>query len=424
LALAKKKAEKPKRELTKRQLSRWQQQERRRRFTLTIGMAIVIVVLGVIGVGLYTQWYVPEYKPLGEVVIEVNDTQFDMDYYIKMLQIYAGGSVQQMYGGADEVTKLIEQNELIRQEAMKLGISVSDDEVDELLKAYNPPLSKDYRDVIRAQMLVGLLGDQYFDTQVPIFAEQRYILAMFLESEQEANEVRSRLEASDNFSQLAAELSREANSKEREGDLGWQPEGMLTLKMGLSLVDEYAFSAEVGVLSPPVYDEATTKAGGYWLVKVIGRDEATGEAQVKVILLGSEQEANEVRARLEASDNFTQLAEEFSQHDVSKQAGGDWVISYGEAEASALKNFVFNAELDVLSQPIRDNTMSTMGGYWLIKVTEVEDKRQITDDDRNLLKANAFSDWVESLFDDPANSIKSYLDDQMKYWAALRAAGG
>lgn len=422
--MAKKKVEKPRRELTKRQLSRRQQHERRQRFIFTIGMSIVILVLGIIGAGLYYQWYIPEYKPLGEVVIEVNDTKFDMDYYIKMLRIYVGGSAQDMYIRADEVTNLIEQSELVRQEAMKLGISVSDAEVDEVLKGYNPPLSEDYRDVIRTQMLVRILNAEYFDRQVPVFAEQRHILAMFLESEQEANEARARLEAGEDFAQLAGELSLEASSKEKEGDLGWQPEGMLTLTLALSVVDEYAFSAEVGVLSQPVPDETVTKTRGYWLVKVMERDEVAGEAYIKVMLLGSEQEANEVRARLEAGEDFATLTEEFSQHDASKRGGGDWLASTKETDTSVFKDFAFSAGLNVLSQPIRDDTASTTGGCWLVKVTEIDDNRQITDEDRSLLKMDAFSKWVESLFDDPANSVKNYLDDQRKQWAALHAAGG
>ncbi len=48
-----------------------------------------------------------------------------------------------------EAVKAIESDELVRQEAMKLGISVSDEEVDKELKSYNPPLSEDYRDVVR-----------------------------------------------------------------------------------------------------------------------------------------------------------------------------------------------------------------------------------------------------------------------------------
>ena len=46
--MAKKKIGKPKREVTKRQLSHWQQQKRRRRIILSLGSFVVAVVLVVI----------------------------------------------------------------------------------------------------------------------------------------------------------------------------------------------------------------------------------------------------------------------------------------------------------------------------------------------------------------------------------------
>jgi len=417
--LAKKKVEKPRREPTKRQLSRWQQQKRRQRFIFTIGMAIIIAILGLLGVGVYKQWYIPEYKPLHETVLEVNDTKFDMDYYIKMLKYYyhrQGVSPGYLESLADDVVKVIEQGELIRQGAMKLGISVSDSEVDEMLKSSDPPISKDYQDLVRTQMLVGKLADEYFDKQVPTYAEQRHIFAMFLESEGQANEVRARLEAGEDFSQLAGELSLEANSKGQKGDLGWRPEGILSLVFGTPVLDEYAFSAEEGALSQPILEESRTKEIGYWLIKVLERNEEEQTAKVKVMLLGSEQEASEVRARLEAGEDFATLAEELSQHDDSRSSGGDFE-AFGEMVSSAFSDFAFSSELDVLSQPIRDDAMSTKGGYWLVKVSEIDDNRQIAEVDRSLFKADVFNKWAEALFSDPEQKIESYLDVGKKLFA-------
>jgi len=424
--LAKKKAEKPKRELTKRQLSRWQQQKKRQRIILGSGILIIVAVLGIVGSGVYNQWYIPDYKPLRETVIEVNDAKFNMDYYIKMLRIYSGGaSAQQMYNMADEVTKLIEQGELVRQEAMKLGISVSDNEVNKELKSYNPPLSKDYRDVVRTRMLVSMLNDEYFDQpqRVPMFAEQRHIMAMFLESGSQANEVRAKLEAGEDFAELAGAFSLDAICKEKKGDLGWRPEGVLPLLLETNMVDEYAFNCEAGVLSQPIYDETKTKAVGYWLIKVLERDEAAVGAYVKVMLLGSEQEASEVRARLEAGEDFATLAKELSQHDASKEKGGDFTVSQ-DMMSSAFNEFAFKSELNVLSQPIRDDMVSTKGGYWLVKVAEVDNNRQVEKESRDLLKADALNKWVEALFDDPENKVKSYIDDAKKQWAIWHAVGG
>jgi len=424
LDLAKKKAEKPKRELTKRQLSRWQQQKKRRRIILGSGILVIVAALSIVGVGIYNRWYIPEYKPLRETVIEVNDTKFDMDYYIKMLRYYGGGMpIEQMGFVADEVVKVIERSELMRQGAMALGISVSDKEVDEELKSRDLQLSKDYRDVVRTQMLVSKLSDEYFDQKVPQFAEQRHIFAMFLESESQVNEVRARLEAGKDFAQLAGELSLDATCKEKKGDLGWRPEGILSQMFATPVLDEYAFNCEVGVLSQPIYDENKTKSVGYWLIKVSERDEGAKTAKVKVMLLGSEQEANDVRARLEAGGDFAILAKALSQHDASKENGGDFDVSE-DTMSSAFNEFVFSSELGVLSQPIRDDTVSTKGGYWLLKVADIDNNRQITDEDRDLLKADVLSKWVKALEDDPKNKVESYLDEEKKAWAIWHAIGG
>ena len=424
--MAKEKAEKPRREFTKRQLSQWQRHKRRQRVIFGSGILIIVAVLGVIGAGVYNRWYVPEYKPLHEIVIEVNDTQFDMNYYIKMLNYYGKGvPIQYMQFAANEVVTVIERSELIRQGAMELGIIVSDDEVDKELESYDPPLSKDYRDVARTKILVERLRDEYFEQKVPMLAGQRHIMAMFLESESQANEVIAKLENGEKFTELASELSLDNFSKDKKGDLGWRPEGVLPLLLKTSVVDEYAFNSEVGVLSQPIYDEEATKDVGYWLIKVLDRDEEAGQAHVKVMLLASEQEANEVRARLEAGGDFATLAEKFSQHDGSSQNGGDFEVLSQDMMSSAFNEFVFDseAELETLSEPIRDETTRTSGGYWLVRVEDKDDNRQIEEENRDLLKADALSKWVQALQDDPENKVESYLDEQKMQWAIWHVIG-
>ena len=121
--MAKKKAEKPRRELTKRQLSRRQQQERRRRLIFGVGILVVVAVLGVIGSGVYNRWYITDYKPLHETVIEVNGTKFNMDYYVKMIEYYgANMSMEEVAGITDKVAEAIERSELVRQEASEDGL--------------------------------------------------------------------------------------------------------------------------------------------------------------------------------------------------------------------------------------------------------------------------------------------------------------
>jgi len=502
--LVKKKVEKPKREVTKRQLSQWQRQKRRQRIILGFGIFIIVAVLGIVGVGVYNKWYIAEYKPLHQTVIRVNDTEFDMDYYIKVLKIYGRGqSIDFLYYLADAVVKVIEENELVRQGAMELGISVSDAEVDEELKNRELPISREYRDIVRAELLISKLRDEHFEQQVPVSTEQRHVMAMFLESESQANEVRARLEGDESFADIVGELSLNDFSKDENGDLGRHPEDILTIRLGTSIPDEYAFSGEVGVLSQPLYDETMTKRVGYWLIKVLEREEVleeevleeevleeevleeevleeevleeevleeevleeevleeevleeevleeevleeevleeevleeevleeeSREAHVQAILLGSQEEALDVTARLEASEDFdkdfAELAGELSQHDASKESGGDLGWLAPGTMSSAFDGFAFDAEieLEMLSEPIRDDTVITKGGYWLLKVVDKDEDRQIEDDDRDLLKNKALNEWVSGLWDN-AEIDDSYLDDEKKWWAIERAIGG
>ena len=425
--MTKKKVGEPRREVTRRQLSQWQRQKRRQRIVFSSGIFIIVAILSIIGIG----WYTTQYRPLHQTVIVVNDTEFNMDYYLKMLKYYGEGQpIQYMQPLADNMVEIIQRTELIRQEAMELGISVSDDEVDEKLKSYDPPLSKDYRDIVGAQVLLDKLRDEYFDKQVPVFAEQRHIMAMLLESESQATGVKARLEAGEDFAELAGELSLESLSKTEKGDLGWQPEGFLTRRLGTPALDDYTsgicLSCEVEVVSQPIYDEAKAKNVGYWLIKVVERDEVAQQALVQVILLGSEEETQEVRDRLEAGEDFATLAKELSQHYESRENEGQLNISSPDMMSSPFSEFVFDSEieLETLSQPIRDDVAITTGGYWLLKVVDIDDNRQIEDEDREVLKNDALSEWVSSLWDDPENKIESYLDDDKKAWAIAKAIGG
>lgn len=400
------------------------------RLILISGVLVVVAVLGMLGVG----WYAGSYRPLHETVIKVNDREFDMNYYIKTLSFYASGqSSSYLSFLADEVVRIIERNELLRQgAAVQLGITVSDDAVDEVLGAYNPPLSKDYRDLVRANMLAQALQDEYFDKQVPVSAEQRHAWAMFLESESQVTDVRTRLEGGEGFSELAGELSLDDFSKEKKGDLDWRPKGVLSLPdlLGSSVAEEHIFSAQAGVLSEPVYDETKTKFVGYWLIKILERREDTGEAHLQAMLLPSNEQAEKISARLEAGEDFGKLAEEFSRLEGSKEDAGDlgWLTS--GTMSAAFEEFAFNsnAEIGKLSEPIRDDTAVTTGGYWLLKVVGIEPDRKISDEDRDLLKAKALNDWVSALLANPENKVESYLDDQKKEWAILRVlssqAGG
>jgi parvulin-like peptidyl-prolyl isomerase len=283
------------------------------------------------------------------------------------------------------------------------------------------------------QLLLGKVRDEYFEEQVPKFADQRHVMAMFLESEAQANEVIARIEVGESFTELAAELSLDSVTKEAEGDLGWLPQGVLPLKVDSEVLEENAFSIEVGTLSQPIPEETKEKAVGYWLIEVIeiietdeeGEEDGAVQAQVRRMLLGSEQEALDIIARLEAGEDFAELATEYSLDTASSAEGGEITVS-PDGTTTAFDEYVFSedVELGVLSQPIRDTDGSSLGGYWLIEVTESEADREIDDDNRLILKNDALTSWLEELRDDPDNVINNYLDEEKLNWAVQYVLGG
>jgi parvulin-like peptidyl-prolyl isomerase len=442
LAKKKKKVETPKRPLTKRQRSHFKQHQRRQRLIFGGGILIVVAVLVVIGAGIYFGWYVPDVKPLGETVLRVNDTEFSMDYYIKTLkyqiiQLENYGidvDISQVGYLADSTVVVIQTNELMFREARALGITISDEEIearmDEEMADYDPSLHKEYRDVIkdifRTQMLQEKMLEEYFEQQVPKSAEQRHVMAMFLESQSQAEQVRERLEGGELFSELSAELCLDGYCKSQEGDLGWHPREILSKQVNSDVLLDSAFGAEAGSLSQPVYEETKRKALGYWLIQVDFVDAEVDYAQLKVILLGSEEEANQVRERLVGGEDFAALAEEFSQHEVSKENGGELEVDSREQFSEAFNEFIFDPELEMgtLSQPLRDDTISTEGGYWLIKVVDADDNRQLDEEDRDTLKREALSQWLEGLPDDPDYTVENLMDEDKINWAILHVWEG
>lgn len=428
--MAKKKHEKTHHVPTRRQRSHFKQQKRRQRIILFVSLAIVVAVLSVIGVGVYKNWYLDDYKPLHETVLEVNGTEFDMEYYADMLLYYTvatGMSAEYASLFTDMTASAIERDELVKQAAAEMGVTVSDDEVRELMESTDPPVAERYRHIAVTQLIAQKLYEGFIDEQVPQRADQRHVMAMFLEGEELANEVIFRIASGVSFAEIAAELSLDETTKEAEGDLGWCPAGLLPLKVDSQVLEENAFSLEAGAISEPIYEADKSRKLGYWLIEVVGvdREAEPVEAQTRVMLLESEALAIEVLVRLDAGESFAELALEYSKHDESAENGGEYTASLGTT-TTAFDDYVFaeDVELETVSQPIKDDEVTVDGGYWVIEISEVSINRQIEEESRDLLKEEAMNQWIDSLVADENNVIVNYLDDEKKQWAVSYVMGG
>jgi len=422
--LVKKSKPKSQRPLTKHQLSLWQRQQRRQRITKYVGIVIIASVVIILALG----WYLGMYRPMRQTAIRVNDTEFSMEYYVEMLKIQGQGQSEEAMSYMASITaRNIAQIELVRREAQELGVSVSDEEVLEQLKEAGLPESPAYVDVGRYQLLMDKLLYGHFDDQVPESAPQANMNAAFLESESQALDVSEKIESGEDFGEVAGGLSLEPVTAQSEGELGWHPENILLDYYVLSAVPvEYAFSADAGAISPPLYDGDLTKNVAYWLIKVVswGEDEEEGDANVHAILLDNEALALDIKDRLDGGADFATLAREYSLLDGVEENGGNLgMVSEGD-QSIVFDEFVFNSDPEPgkLSEPLRDETQTTEGGYWLVQVVDRAGDRALSDDDRNILKNQVMDEWIASLWEDPDYDIDdSMLDEDSMRWAVEQA---
>lgn len=413
--------------MTKRQLSHWQQQQKRQRIVFITGIVTIAVVVVLVVAG----WFLGSFLPMQQPVISVNGRVFDAGYYVDMLRITTRGNPSYASLYTDIVARDIKQNELIRQAAAQLNITVSNDEIKKKLAESKLDSSEVYRDLVRASLLVEKIREEYIDSKIPQTADQRQIMAVLLETAKQAAEARNKLEASANltgdFAKLAEEQSVDTYSKSKKGDFGWHSRDVLADIFTTQIPLDFAFNAAIGELSQPLRDDDASKTVGYWVIKVVKKSAEGDEAELMGMLLGSDEEARNAIQRLNAGEDFSVIAKERSQTGTAQEDGGNLgAIAKGQM-TDAVDKFVFDAATGdgALSAPLRDDTVETRGGYWLIKVVAEQKDRIISTEDRDYLKSKALQEWINLLWSNPLNVIDdSALTAEMKYWAVEQAVKG
>lgn len=329
--------------ITKKQLSRKEREERQKRMVYVIFGVTAAAVILVLGYGFYQEYIVKPSSPVALVngqPISTRDYQamvqyrrFDLGSQIAVLQAqlssidptveaqqflvqYLQQQIQQLQGQqltlSTQVLDDMIDAELIRQEAVKRGITVTDGEVQEEIERQfgyerNPPtptptatpitptvaitvtpvpttppmteeqFQKNYSEYVLALRSNARFSETAFRKlfelslyqqklqeslaeEVPTTDEQVRARHILVETEEEAQGVLERLEAGEDFAALANELSQDPGSE--DGDLGWFPRGQM-----VSEFEEVAFGLQPGDTSEPV---KTTF--GYHIIQVLERD--------------------------------------------------------------------------------------------------------------------------------------------------------
>ena len=251
--------------------------ERRKRLKIAYDIAI-IVALAVL-VTIVSLRYV---KPDSEVVATVNGETITKD------ELYQAMLTE---GGRQVLDRLI-TNLLILQEGKRLGITVTDEEIDariqnlinanfygmadsfyQALEQYGLTEESLKKDIKTELILRKIAGEQisisdeeareYFKANqqnynIPEQVEARHIL---VDTREEAEEILELLKSGRDFAELAGEYSKDTLSAEQGGNLGFFQRGEMVPEF-----EEAAFSLPVNQVSDPI--ETTY---GFHIIEVLGR---------------------------------------------------------------------------------------------------------------------------------------------------------
>jgi parvulin-like peptidyl-prolyl isomerase len=401
---------------TKHQLSKWQRQTKIRRIVIIAAVVFLVGIASWVGYGYYKDY---KSNPLRQVVIKVNDVPFTMEYFVNMLDAYTTGmNSSDIYYSANYFANYTAESiinaELLRQGAESLNITVTADEINAALQQYGLPNNSTYQDMMRPILLEQKLKKEYFGSQFQLSntTEQAHVQVMLVESQEVANEVITKVEAGGNFTALAQNYSCNSSIV---GDLGWLPEEL----MPNTLIGNAAFNLPPGNISQPIYDETAIEDVGYWLIEVTDKQ---GDAiNASAMLLGSEAEAEQVKAQLAAGGNFSALAGNYSQH-ASKTKGGKLDgLKRGAMNSTAFDTVAFNLTLNEVSAPVKDTSVHTTGGYWLVKVIDRGD-HELGDNVKQQLIDKHYNDWFEEWKGN--STIENLLDAGKISWAVNKVLEG
>ncbi|MDP7620206.1 MAG: peptidylprolyl isomerase [Dehalococcoidia bacterium] len=277
-------------------VGRRRQAERRRRFragrvAIVAGLLSLILALVIPATG----YYVVFVRPHQETALIVNETRYSWgDYLTRTRMVIA----QAQATGAFQLETLnnlifdmlaeIERQEIVAQFASQEGITASEEEVDfkvrsqilgatlaqddsypesEYQERYRRRLAllgiseSTFRDVAEAEVLREKL-ELSLKASLPTTLSQRYLLVIQLSDIESARTAVARIDSGEDFGAVAREMSRDIQTQESGGDLGWVPPGVR------EAFDAVMFELEPDTVSQPLYGQS-----GVFVIKAVGEPE-------------------------------------------------------------------------------------------------------------------------------------------------------
>jgi len=242
------------------------------------------IIGGISGFAFFQPWYEEHVQRPRSEALQVGETTLDLDYFARRLKLFATSVGFQDPSQAEtavfSVIWTLEWEELLRQRApADLGVSVTPEEIeleigdrlgltqsapDAFAAALEQELKRsdlseeEYRQMIEADLLSRKV-QEVFSLSVPETTEQARMRQILVGTEDEARSVLERLDAGEDFGDLARELSLDSATKEEGGERDWLARDELNLSYAVKV-----FDLEVGALSQPI-----PAPGGYYIFEVL-----------------------------------------------------------------------------------------------------------------------------------------------------------
>jgi parvulin-like peptidyl-prolyl isomerase len=216
--------------------------------------AIVVAALALVAYGYYNERIQSDDD---ETVLRVGSRDFDYDYLQRRLLGLGAPTTQdsnQIAQTIVQVLSMIEREELLRQSAKRLGISVSDEEIEERMRArmsLGADVSRqdfasrlrqelvatglslaEFREIAESEALSNKIRAQY-ESAIPPETEHVELRVIELETQAQALQAQNRINAGESPATVAAEMT----GNQSASGLTWVPKGSLEPQ-----VEEWAFN--------------------------------------------------------------------------------------------------------------------------------------------------------------------------------------
>jgi len=352
--------------LTRKQISRRQREERQRRLILVGAGAVLLLVLGILGFGYYETKFLKPASP----VAAVNGVPLRTDEYQKMV-IFQRFTLDQYRQSL---------------ESQLSQFDTSDETYAAIADFFQQELAR--LELQRAQIPSQALEMMIEDELIRQGAQERGITAT-------EEEIDRAIEESYGYQRepITPAVTPTPTTTETVTPTP-TPSSVTQEQFEQAYQQDLAALAQVGI-SEGFYRDMVRRGllrSKMW--EVIGRDVPTSEEQVRVrrIVLETEEEAEAVRERLEAGEDFTTLAQELSIDEATKENGGDvgW-MAFDERDIS-FSAMAFRLEVGEISQVIE-----TARGYEILKLEEKDEDRELDPVMLQRRKNAAFSTWLNDL---------------------------